>query len=310
MGDWELIQYIAKIKLHPTKYDELVALYEHALGYAIAANQIETIEILLQESNKAGFSLLGMACVKGDVDVIKYLLEKSGACHDLSDHKFNQKSIFYIIEERRQAKEPNAEEISEIYERYKNNTGAAARGNNLNSEKTAQFRRALANNDEKQLAKLLDEGVAPHWIMPDTGDTFLHWAIATKKSATIINLLLSKQPNLRVINLKGETPIRLAANMRDWATVLALGKHKQHGCDYSDINGEALTEAVKANAENTVKELAEAGASTKNSCLFEAIIQRNRNMVLLLLTYNADLQFHDLRTSNHSCNPYYDGCRI
>ena len=264
----------------------------------------------MQESNKADFSMLGTACRKDDLTTFKYLLEESGACHDLSDHKYDQRPIADFIGQRQLSyKTTNAQEISKIFVRYKNNTGGSARGYNLNSEKnvygerTAQFRRALANNDEKQVAKLLDEGVPPDWIMPDTRGTFLHWAIATKKSVAIVNLLLSKQPNLRVNNINCKTPILLAAKMQDWDTVLVLGKHKQKGRDYSDVNGEALVEAVKANAEKTVKELAEAGAIIQNICLFEAITKRNRDMVLLLLSYNADLQSRILTSGNQYVTP-------
>lgn len=60
------------------------------------------------------------------------------------------------------------------------------------------------------------------------------------------------------------------------------------------INGKALLSAVITNSSSalkTVKTLAEAGASTKNACLFWAINNANDAMVSLLLQYNADLEW-------------------
>ena len=156
-----------------------------------------------------------------------------------------------------------------------------------------QLRKAIEKNSIIDLTRLYDDSISPDWVMPDTGETLLSFAIRCN-AVDAVTFLLTKNPDLlKAHNNDHETPIMQAARLQNWPIVEILGKHKQKGRDYSTINGKALVAACSANLLTTVGVLLDAGASTNNECMFIAIRYDNELLVTLLLKHNANLDMRN-----------------
>ena len=288
---WYLVEIIAR-KLDPKvnkpgNIKALIAAVKHnqlQVVTAFLAAGIPTEQIHSEICAETGYNLLGLAVVNGHAAMTKFLLDLGVN----TEHQGKDDQTVFDLLQGRTNQHPNAAEtlaIKQIFAEYQQSV----------PYKYLQIRKAIKQNNLDEVIRLWDDRIDVDVVMPDIKVTLLHWAVCCNADKMVTHLL-TKNPNLTVptvLNEDGDTPISLAARLKFWNIVQILGKHKQPGYDYGSINGNALVAAVAANEFETVKVLAEAGASTQNKCLFAAIRNANYLMVSLLLQHNATLTLID-----------------
>ncbi len=159
---------------------------------------------------------------------------------------------------------------------------------------------AVAKGQLDVVKILLGAGV-PRDVRNSEDDSCLHIAIK-KCNIAMIELLLSFNVSLTIEDAKKHTPIQTAAYLNNWDCVDAIAKKKKADLKDEARYGDALYCAAFHNKIDSARTLLEAGASknwhetaTSNGCLHHAVIQKNKLMVALLLSFGFNLNETNLK---------------
>jgi ankyrin repeat protein len=157
----------------------------------------------------------------------------------------------------------------------------------------------------KEIVEILLNAHAPtHWRYNDTKNSPLHFA-AHYGNTELVKLLLEHGASLSKKNLDKKTPIQLAADNRQWATVMAITKFRRTGydTDYYHYAGALITAIIynPPEVKNVVEALLDAKAHTtwvagpkQNTALHLATLYSNNEVIQLLIDHGADLSVKNL----------------
>lgn len=159
---------------------------------------------------------------------------------------------------------------------------------------------SVTNNRDDMVKLFLDAGtpIALKEEVDDEGNTYLHSAIKNK-NIKILQLLIQGGAQLSSVNHNEETPVQLAAKLKDWVAMQLLieaNNNKKNDKESVDVlhYKEALLSAIKGGALKAVSLLLENGAPCNeyseeegNVALYWAVKSNNPAIVALLMQQGA-----------------------
>lgn len=163
---------------------------------------------------------------------------------------------------------------------------------------------AIEQENEKELEKLLVQGVLPNWSTISVTSSPLHIAVG-KNSTAIVKLLCLNGADINALDCKNHTPISLAATLGHWECVDIIAERPTTEADDANYTF-ALKKALHSTQPlNRIKKLLDAKISPlppddgrdwstqEYTFLHIAAEQNNLAAIRLLLLYKADVDIKD-----------------
>jgi ankyrin repeat protein len=290
-GIWEIVNYLAQLS-RTDWYDSYH--YNAALGYTAKDNQLKSMMYLLSagasvdQCEKNTFSLLSWAISYRNLPMVKYLLEKKASFVNLNS--LHQTPLICAI----------ANDLEDIVKLLlQNNAPLADKDKN---DLTPIVFAATQKKWEmtKLIAAHIDKSKSTHnWNKPDEEDLCKALVIAVQENQPeTIDALISGRNYLAYCSNFYEA-LTLSVKNKQWEIVLKLAAFECHYY-YKRHYNRALRKAVLADQLEIAKLLLRSGASATYDddidqlpIIFSAINNNNKEMLLLLNQYGADLKQGD-----------------
>jgi ankyrin repeat protein len=295
--DWEKVVAIAKSQ---NTDEEDTLCYGDALlqvVYCNPPNVKDIVEVLLDakaptrwRKNNTKNTALHIAAMNGQTEIVKLLLEHGAS---LSQKNYENKTAIQMAAKNKQwttviAIAKAKKKIYGTYDYY--HFGSVL------------LTAILSNPPEvKNVVKVILETypyASETWVSGPVNNTALHTAVIFRNKEAF-QLLVVHGADLSAKNSNNKTPIEIAAPFakiwNDWSFVIIMAQAKNTD-EYDNLHyGSVLINAVEANQIHVVEILLKANAptwyhsNTKNTPLHLAAINKNPDMVMLLIKYGADL---------------------
>lgn len=198
-----LIKALQNYRSNTDSIDIIDSLLNHGadpnyIGHYKSGNQ--------QISNQDKVTILMYACLRGDLQLVHTIL-KHNPNVNLRDSS-NRNALFYAINAD---KGDNADIVFALINAGINVNEAEKEANSYVSG-NSPLTLATQKNMRNTVRTLLDHGANPDWMVAKDGNTALHYAVKNC-NMEIINKLISKNANLRIINKENVTALSLAIKL-------------------------------------------------------------------------------------------------
>ena len=196
----------------------------------------------LQISSQEKVTVLMYSCLKGDLQLVHTIL-KHNPNVNLKDSN-NRNALFYSINAD---KGDNADIVLTLINSGINVNDPEKIGNiYMHSPLTL----ATQKNMKNTVKTLLEHGADPNWVVEKDGNTALHLAVKNT-NVEIIELLLQKGANLKIINNDNYTPLALALKISntDIYQIIVEEHNKQAKIENDNVNN-LLNEPISNNKDS------------------------------------------------------------